>query len=76
MSACSDKELLLHALLDGELDAVNALACEEHVSVCPGCQEELQRLRQLRTRLQAPDVRFTAPQHLRARVLAALTKVL
>ncbi len=72
MSACSDKELLLHGLLDGELDAVNALACEEHVSVCPGCQEELQRLRQLRVRLQAPEVRFTAPQHLRARVLAAL----
>ncbi len=72
MSACSDKELLLHGLLDGELDAVNALACEEHVAVCPGCQEELQRLRRLRTRLQAPDARFTAPQHLRARVLAAL----
>jgi anti-sigma factor RsiW len=72
VSACSDKELLLHGLLDGELDAVNALACEEHVAVCPGCQEQLQRLRQLRTRLQAPDVRFTAPPHLRARVLATL----
>jgi len=31
MSACPDKELLLHALVDGELDAGNVLALEAHV---------------------------------------------
>ena len=38
MSACPDKELLLHALADGELDAGNALALEAHVA-------DLRRLR-------------------------------
>ena len=32
MTACPDKEALLHGLLDGELDAANARAFEEHVA--------------------------------------------
>ena len=72
MSACGDQELQLHALLDGELDAVNTLACEAHLRVCPGCGAEFQRLQSLRTALRAPAVRFAASPALRARVAAAL----
>ncbi len=74
MSACADKELLLHGLLDGELDAANALSCEAHLQECPSCAAEFGRLRALRNRLRAPGVAFEAPPELRARVVAALER--
>jgi anti-sigma factor RsiW len=72
MSACTDKELLLHGLLDGELDAANTLLCEEHLTQCAGCAAEFARLRALRSRLRAPGVAFAAPAALRARILAVV----
>jgi anti-sigma factor RsiW len=72
MSACPDKELLLHGLLDGELDAANTLICEAHLQECAGCAEEFARLQALRSRLRAPGVAFEAPAALRARITAAL----
>jgi anti-sigma factor RsiW len=70
--ACTDKRLLLHGLLDGELDAANALELEAHLKACPGCAEELERIRELRRTLAAPGLRYAAPERLRARVGAAL----
>jgi anti-sigma factor RsiW len=72
MSACADRELLLHGLLDGELDAANTLSCEAHVQGCAGCAAEFARLQALRTTLRAPGVAFEAPAALRARITAAL----
>ncbi|MBV8805461.1 MAG: anti-sigma factor [Sinobacteraceae bacterium] len=72
MSACPDKELLLHGLLDGELDAANTLAFEAHLSECPDCSAELKRLQSLRSKLRAPGVSFDAPAALRARIAGAL----
>ena len=34
---CPERELLLHGLADGELDAANALLMEEHLQSCGGC---------------------------------------
>jgi len=72
MSACPDREPLLHGLLDGELDAANALECEAHLRTCPGCAAELQRLQALRIALSAPGVKHRAPESLRLRVDAAI----
>ena len=72
MTACNDNELLLHALLDGELDAANALSCEAHVRICPGCGAELERLRTIRGALSTPGLAHVAPAALRARVLESL----
>ncbi|MEA3176844.1 MAG: hypothetical protein QOI59_367 [Gammaproteobacteria bacterium] len=72
MSACTDKELLLHGLLDGELDAANTLSCEAHLKECAGCAAEFARLQALRARLRAPGVSFDAPPALRARITAVL----
>jgi anti-sigma factor RsiW len=72
MSACPDKELLLHGLLDGELDAVNTLSCEAHLAECADCAAEFARLQALRSRLRAPGVSFDAPAALRARITAVL----
>ena len=73
MSACADKELLLHGLLDGELDAANTLSCEAHLQECAGCAAEFARLQALRSRLRTPGVAFEAPAALRARITAALS---
>jgi anti-sigma factor RsiW len=72
MSACTDKELLLHGLLDGELDAANTLSCEAHLKECANCAAEFARLQALRSRLRTPGVAFEAPAALRARITAAL----
>lgn len=71
MSACADQELHLHSLLDGELDAVNALACEAHVKGCATCNAEILRLRALREAVAAPGVRYEPPAALRARIAGA-----
>jgi anti-sigma factor RsiW len=72
MTACSDKELLLHGLLDGELDAANTLSCEAHIKECANCAAEFARLQALRSRLRIPGVAFEAPAALRARITAVL----
>ena len=63
---------LLHALVDGELDAANALRCEAHVARCPACAAELDELRALRAVLARDGIARRAPEHLRARILASL----
>ena len=72
MNACADKQLLLHGLLDGELDAANTLICEAHLSACSACAEEFRRLQALRMKLRAPGVAFEASDALRARVAAVI----
>lgn len=72
MTACPDRIMLLHALLDDELDAVNAAACEAHLRSCAGCTAELERLRAVRATLEDPALRYTAPASLRASVEAAI----
>ena len=72
MTACPDRTMLLHALLDDELDAVNAAACEAHLRDCAGCAAEMDRLRTLRTTLEDPALRYTAPASLRASIDAAI----
>ena len=72
MTASSDKELLLHGLLDGELDAANTLSCEAHIKECANCAAEFARLQALRRRLRTPGVAFEAPAALRVRITAAL----
>jgi anti-sigma factor RsiW len=72
MTACTDRQLLLHALLDDELDAANAAACEAHVKGCAGCATELERLQALRGLLREPAMRHAAPEGLFDRIDAAL----
>ncbi|MES2042785.1 MAG: anti-sigma factor [Pseudomonadota bacterium] len=72
MTACPDRIMLLHALLDDELDAVNAAACEAHLRSCAGCTAELERLRAVRSTLEDPALHYTAPASLRATIDAAI----
>lgn len=73
MSGCPDKTHLLHGLLDGELDAVNAAAFEAHLKTCEACNAEFLRLLALRGELHQPEVSHRAPDRLRANIEAMLT---
>jgi anti-sigma factor RsiW len=68
MTACPDKELELHAFVDGELDAIGSAAFEAHVRSCAACAEELERALAVRAALQGPAVRREAPTALWARL--------
>jgi anti-sigma factor RsiW len=71
MTACSDKVALLQGLVDNEVDAVNAAACEAHLKVCKGCHGEYQRFHALRGQLISLQARYRAPAWLHAEVAAA-----
>ena len=69
---CTECELLLHPLIDGELDAVHARDVEAHVTTCAGCAEKLKTLRAMREAMAGADLKFAAPASLRNRIEAAL----
>jgi mycothiol system anti-sigma-R factor len=72
MTGCADMKLLMHGLLDGELDAANALTCEEHLDTCSHCTAEYEAFQALRQAIRTGDARHRAPDALKSRVLAAL----
>lgn len=65
MTCGKDKEILLHAMLDEELDAANAVQFEEHLKTCSDCAAEYERQRVLRSALRRPEVAYRAPDALR-----------
>jgi anti-sigma factor RsiW len=69
---CAECEVLLHALIDGELDAGHARDVEAHVATCAGCAEKLQTFRAMREALAAAKLKEPAPASLRERLDAAL----
>jgi len=69
---CAETEILIHALLDGELDAGHAHEVEAHVGCCPHCAAELRGCRELRRAMPAAQLRFAAPTRLRRSIEGAL----
>ena len=69
---CDESEVLLHALIDGELDAGHARDVEAHVAGCPGCGEKLTAFRSMHEVMSAAPLKETAPAHLRNRIEALM----
>jgi anti-sigma factor RsiW len=69
---CDEAEILLHALIDGELDAGHARAVEDHIAGCPRCAAQLASYREMSKIIAGADVRYKAPLELRRRVEASL----
>jgi anti-sigma factor RsiW len=69
---CADTEIMLHALIDGELDAGHARDVEAHVATCPACTAELNAFRAMRGAIAEANLKEAAPAHLRGRIEAAL----
>jgi anti-sigma factor RsiW len=69
---CEETRILVHALIDGELDAPHSREVEAHLATCPGCAAQLRDYRVMRQALSAPALRHQAPAALRARIEGTL----
>jgi anti-sigma factor RsiW len=69
---CDEAEILLHALVDGELDAGHISAVEAHVATCPRCTAELAAIRGMHQAIARADLKMSAPPLLRRRIEASL----
>jgi len=70
---CAESEVLLHALIDGELDAGHAREVEAHVDGCAACAEKLASFRAMHKAMSGASLKETAPPHLRSRIEQSLT---
>ena len=59
---CDEAEILLHALIDGELDAGHAREVENHIAGCPRCAAALRDYREMSKAIAEAGVRYTAPR--------------
>jgi len=69
---CSEAEVLIHALLDNELDAGHARDVEAHLAGCAECAKKLAAFRTMRQAMSEAQLKETAPLYLRERIEAAL----
>ena len=72
MTGCADKTMLLHALVDGELDAANSIAIEAHIKTCPECAAALREVEAIRAYIAQTEIRYPAPHGLKDGILAAI----
>jgi anti-sigma factor RsiW len=70
--SCADMAALLHGMLDGELDVVNAVQFERHIAGCGACAAEYRRQKELRAAIRRPDLFHRAPDHLRRAIEDAI----
>jgi len=69
---CAECEILLHALLDGELDAGHARDVEAHLETCAACAEKFRAFSAMHTAFAGANLKEAAPAHLRSRIEASL----
>jgi len=69
---CDEAGILLHALIDGELDAGNTREIEAHIATCPNCAEHLHAFEELHKTVASAKLRYTAPASLRRKIDNAL----
>jgi mycothiol system anti-sigma-R factor len=70
--SCDFSGTILHAYLDGELDAVRAAEFERHLEACRECTATLGAAESLRSSLQRAQLYETAPAELRKRIRTEL----
>ena len=69
---CDEAEILLHALIDGELDAGHAREVEAHLANCAKCAAAARDYREMKKAVAQGGLRYTAPPELRRRIEASL----
>jgi hypothetical protein len=70
---CAEFEVVLHALIDGELVAGHAGEGVAHVVACSACAEKLASFRAMREAMARAALKEAAPTYLRNRVEASLS---
>jgi anti-sigma factor RsiW len=71
---CAEWELMLHGFMDGELDSAHSLQFEQHLAMCSQCTNQLERFQALKQVVSQNGVRWQTPDHVRAQVLAAVSR--
>ena len=69
---CAESEVLMHALIDGELDAGHASEVEAHAATCRDCADKLQTFRMMQAAIAAAELKEKAPARVRGCIEAAL----
>jgi anti-sigma factor RsiW len=64
--------LLVHGLVDGELDENHALIAEQHLRTCLKCTAEYESTRNLKDMFASKQLRYRAPETLRAKAVTLL----
>lgn len=72
MTACPDREMALHAMIDGELDGLASVTLEAHLRGCAQCRATLSELEAVRSLIASHDLHYRAPQALHDKVAAML----
>jgi len=72
MTACQNREMALHALVDGELDSLGCVAIEKHLRGCAGCRAALEQIEATRALLAQTNLQYQAPESLRTAISAML----
>jgi len=65
---CEEAGVLLHALIDGELDAGHAREVEAHIASCPDCAARYREFQEFRKAMTPASLRHSAPASLRSRI--------
>jgi anti-sigma factor RsiW len=68
---CENTQILLHALIDSELDAGHAREVEVHLASCPHCTAQLRDYRTMHEAMAGPGMCYRAPESLRRRIESA-----
>src|SRR5882672_5680287 len=63
---CEEADILLHALIDGELDAGHAREVEAHIAGCPNCAARLREFTEMRQAMNPAALRYAASSSLRS----------
>jgi anti-sigma factor RsiW len=74
-SECRDRELLINALADGELDALHAAEAEEHIKTCKACAALFDSITAHRARLIGNGGRIPLPPDVKQRLLATVSEL-
>lgn len=69
---CKDVTPLIHAYLDKELDAANAVNIEQHIQHCQSCRQEYEGYQQQQLHLKEHLQRHVAPEGLMSSIVSKL----
>ena len=70
--SCAEMRVLLHGMLDRQLDLAAAVRVEAHMQTCHDCTAEYRSQEALSAAIRRSEPRYHAPHDLRARVITAI----
>jgi anti-sigma factor RsiW len=71
--SCDAWDVMIHGLVDDELDPAHSLQLEQHVSQCSRCSAEIRKVRDLKRTISQEGVHWPMPDHVRSQILDALS---